>query len=337
MTVPQRESPRIEARTRDGVGLFALVVPAAESAVEICPAAGFSAVSFRVAGGEHLHLPAALGPFVAAVRTGGIPFLHPFANRLRGTRWTFESRTIDPDATPFRHADGNGLPMHGYLLRWPGVDGTGGWAIRTAADRGSAEIEGSLEWGDHADLMSAFPFAHRLTLRYRLDGRSLEVQATVAPHDRPMPVSFGWHPYFRLPDAARTSLSLALPRLAKVALDAAGLPKREQGRLEESDQLPRRADLANETFDDLYRLAEPAGSISLQAGESSVVVEPRRGIRFLQVYSPAGQPFAAIEPMTAPTAALDDGGPDRPVVEAGETFTAGFRVTVRSGANASNR
>ena len=145
-----------------------------------------------------------------------------------------------------------------------------------------------------------------------------------------MPVSFGWHPYFRLPDVPREALSLSMPRLAKVALDAAGLPKREQGRLEESDQLPRRADLANETFDDLYRLAEPAGSISLQAGESSVVVEPRRGIRFLQVYSPAGQPFAAIEPMTAPTAALDDGGSDLPVVDAGENFTAGFRVTVRT-------
>lgn len=330
MAIPERESPRLESRTRDGVVLVALVVPAAESVVEICPAAGFSAVSFRVRGGEFLHLPAPLAPFVAAVRTGGIPFLHPFANRLRGTRWSFGGRTIDPDATPFRHADGRGLPMHGYLLRWPGAPGRGGWSIRTSADGGSAEIEGSLEWGDHPDLMSAFPFAHRLTQRYRLEGRTLEVQATVEPRDRSMPVSFGWHPYFRIPDAGREALSLALPRLAKVALDSQGLPIRDAATRSETDQLPRRTALAGEAFDDLFRLAEPIGSATLAAGDAAIVVEPREGIRFLQIYSPAGQPFAAIEPMTAPTAALDDGGADLPVVEAGEAFTAGFRVTVRT-------
>ena len=337
MTKSEHESPRIEARTREGVGLFALVVPAAQSEAEICPAAGFSATSLRVGGRDYLHLPAPLAPFVAAVRTGGIPLLHPFANRLRGTRWTFDGRTVDPDATPFRHADGRGLPMHGYLLRWPGLAGAGGWSIRTAADGEWAEIEGSIEWGDHADLMSAFPFPHRLTQRYRLAGTSLEVQAIVEARDRRMPVSFGWHPYFRLPNVSRDALSLALPRLSRIALDAEGLPQREAGRLVEDEQLPRRAVLAGETFDDLFRLGEPVGAITLHGGEASVVIEPSRGVRFLQVYSPAGQAYAAIEPMTAPTAALDDGGTDLPVVEAGGTFTAGFRVTVRSGATASNR
>ncbi|MGA0174674.1 MAG: hypothetical protein ACO3NL_13670, partial [Phycisphaerales bacterium] len=81
----------------------------------------------------------------------------------------------------------------------------------------------------------------------------------------------------------------------------------------------------------------PAGAVTLSGGETSVVIEPHSGIRFLQIYSPAGQTFAAIEPMTAPTAALDDGGPDLPTVEVGETFRAGFRVTVRSGASSALR
>lgn len=331
MTVHEHDSPRIEARTREGIGLFALVVPRAESEVVVCPAAGFSAVSFKVGGGEFLHLPSALAPFVGAVRTGGIPLLHPFANRLRGTRWSFDGRIVDPDATPFRHADGRGLPMHGYLLRWPGLAGDGRWEIRTASDAGWAQIEASLDWGSQGDLMSAFPFPHRLTQRYRLDGRTLEVETSVEPRDRPMPVSFGWHPYFRIPGATRESLALSLPRLAHIALDEGGLPDRDSGRLQETDRLPRRAALAQETFDDLFRLAEPIGSATLAAGDAAVVVEPRAGIRFLQIYSPAGQAFAAIEPMTAPTAALDDGGPDLPVVEPGEVFKAGFRVTVRRG------
>jgi aldose 1-epimerase len=331
MAVSEHDSPRLEARTRDGVGLLALVVPRAASEVELCPAAGFSAVSFKVGGGEYLHLPSPLAPFVAADRTGGIPLLHPFANRLRGTRWSFEGRTVDPDATTFRHADGRGLPMHGYLLRWPGTKRASAWQIRSSADSGSAVVEASIDWGSQGDLMSAFPFPHRLTQRYRLDGRTLEVETSVEPRDRAMPVSFGWHPYFHVPGATRAALSLSLPRLAHVALDEGGLPVRHGGRLQETDRLPRRAALAEETFDDLFRLGEPTGSVTLAAGDASVVIEPRTGIRFLQVYSPAGQDFAAIEPMTAPTAALDDGGPDLPVVEAGEVFSAGFRVTVRRG------
>lgn len=337
MAVSEHDSPRLEARTRDGVGLLALVVPRAASEVELCPAAGFSAVSFKVGGGEHLHLPSPLAPFVAADRTGGIPLLHPFANRLRGTRWSFEGRTVDPDATTFRHADGRGLPMHGYLLRWPGAKGATAWQIRSSADSGSAVVEASIEWGNHAELMSAFPFPHRLTQRYRLEGGSLEVETSVEPHERTMPVSFGWHPYFKVPGAVREALSISLPRLARIALDAGGLPTRDRGRLEEQEQLPRRAALAEEAFDDLYRLGMPAGAVTLSGGETSVVIEPQSGIRFLQIYSPAGQTFAAIEPMTAPTAALDDGGPDLPTVEVGETFRAGFRVTVRSGASSASR
>jgi hypothetical protein len=36
--------------------------------------------------------------------------------------------------------------------------------------------------------------------------------------------------------------------------------------------------------------------------------------------------------MTAPTAALDDGGPDLPVVEVDESFTASFTVRIVDGA-----
>lgn len=316
-----RESHRVESRRRDGVALVALVSPEAGTTLEVAPAAGGAAVSFRSPAGEHLHLPEPLGAFVGHRRTGGIPLLHPYANRLRGTRWSFRGRIVDPDASPCRHVDANGLPMHGELLRWSS------WKVATAADAESATLDLGLDWADHSDLMAGFPFPHRLDLRYRLAGPVLEVRATVTPTETAMPASFGWHPYLRVPEATRDDLSLTLPSLERIEMDERGLPVRAEGRLVGTPMPNRRVALADAAFDDLHRLVG-RGSITLAGGGRGIRLEPGDHCRFLQIYSPPGADFAAVEPMTAPTAALDDGGDDLPVVEVGESFTASFSVRV---------
>jgi galactose mutarotase-like enzyme len=50
------------------------------------------------------------------------------------------------------------------------------------------------------------------------------------------------------------------------------------------------------------------------------------GYPLAQVWVPAGRGFGALEPMTAPTNALVEGG--APVIAPGETFTARFTLTV---------
>ena len=326
-------SHRVEVRSREGVALLALVSPSAS--VEVCPVAGFSAVSFRVGSTEHLRLPVGLAAYVASTRTGGVPLLHPFANRLRGTRWTFGGRTVDPDATPLRHADSKGRPMHGYLLRWPGPapadPARSAWTIATEVDEEGAEIAGSIEWADHPELMAAFPFPHRLTQRYRLQGARLDVSVSIDARQVAVPVAFGWHPYLRIEGVAREQLSLSLPALSHVALDPDGLPIRRGGRLLESPRGATRTPLSAQAFDDLFRLGEAGGTASLESpGRSAVVLRPGANVRFLQVYSPAGADFAAVEPMTAPTAALDDGGEDLPSVPPGGTLAASFSIEVLS-------
>ena len=50
------------------------------------------------------------------------------------------------------------------------------------------------------------------------------------------------------------------------------------------------------------------------------------GYPYAQVWVPAGRPFAALEPMTAPTNSLVDG--TAPLVEPGDSYTAAFTLTI---------
>ena len=93
----------------------------------VVPEAGMNLVSLVVAGVERLRMPEPLGPFMATARTGGVPLLHPWANRLRGDRYVFEGIEVDLGGFDGLKRDGTGLPMHGLLLRH------GGWRVETTA------------------------------------------------------------------------------------------------------------------------------------------------------------------------------------------------------------
>src|SRR5258705_293531 len=76
-----------------------------------------------------------------------------------------------------------------------------------------------------ADLVAAFPFPHRLTLDATLSGRTLEMRTTLKPTGvTPVPVSFGFHPYLRIPGVARRHWRVELPALRHLEVDHLGLP-----------------------------------------------------------------------------------------------------------------
>jgi len=53
-------------------------------------------------------------------------------------------------------------------------------------------------------MMAQFPFAHTITMTYRLANGALEVETTLQNlSDEPMPVAIGFHPYFNLHDSPR--------------------------------------------------------------------------------------------------------------------------------------
>jgi aldose 1-epimerase len=76
--------------------------------------------------------------------------------------------------------------------------------------------------------MAQFPFAHTLTLTYRVQDGALEVRTRIdSLSDEPMPVTIGFHPYFQLTDSPREEWRLSVAARTHWLLDSNTLPTGE--------------------------------------------------------------------------------------------------------------
>jgi aldose 1-epimerase len=244
----------------------------------------------------------------------GIPLLYPWANRLAAFEYVALGKrvTLDRD-TPLIKLDQNGLPIHGLLFEWPD------WQLEETAD----ELSATLDFGANAELLRFFPFPHELRIRVRVDGGRLEIETTVdANQGAAVPVSFGFHPYFRLSGAPRDEWRIEIPVRECLLLDDRMIPTGAREPVAGLDGA-----LGGRSFDDGFASLEPDRPFVLEAAGLRLEVRFKNGFPFAQVYSPPGAEFICFEPMTAPTNALST-GKDLPVVRAGETFSARWSVEV---------
>jgi aldose 1-epimerase len=79
------------------------------------------------------------------------------------------------------------------------------WLVtEVKADNKVAWVTSRLEFYHAPDWMAQFPFAHTLEMTYRLSEGVLEVKLGMQNlSTEPMPVSIGFHPYYRLTDSPR--------------------------------------------------------------------------------------------------------------------------------------
>jgi aldose 1-epimerase len=299
------------ARVEEGRfrGASALTLTSEDLVATFLPDLGMTGVSLQYRGAEHLALPGGL----AALRAGatlGLPLLAPWANRLATRRYRAGGNSVDLRGLEL-NTDDNGLPIHGLLI------GKHGWRIERRGTRGdTAWLRASIDVD-----APAFPFPHRLELKVTARAARLTVGATVIPTGRrAVPVAFGWHPYLRLPTTGRNAWRLRLPPRHHLALDGRGIPTGA------SDPEPAEAaPIGRRTFDDLYGLGRQR-RLALEADGAAIELHCAENYPFAQVWVPPGRPFAALEPMAAPTNALVDG--TTPFVAPGEAFTGTFALTL---------
>jgi aldose 1-epimerase len=300
-------------------GFEAVTLAAGELEAAFVPSLGMVGASLRHAGEELLDRRGGLAAYRDTGTVMGLPFLHPWANRLAGDEYELHGRRVRLPAGPPRRSDEQGLPMHGLVAAHPG------WTVLGLhADARAARLAARLHFAADPVLRDAFPFPHDVVTEVTLTPRALRLDTTVIPTGgAPVPIAFGYHPYLRLPGADRSRWELTLPPRRQLELDARKLPTgSSQPRAAERFALGDRG--CDEGFDGIA----DGAAFTIEGGGRAIIVTHHAGYPVAQVFSPAGAQFVCLEPMTAPTNALRTAAGLRRAIP-GRPFTAGFSIAVR--------
>jgi aldose 1-epimerase len=280
------------------------------------PRSGMLCASFCHRGVELLRRIDNLEAAKAKGNTAGIPLLYPWANRLDSLRYHAGGHDVvlDP-SSPLLHFDDHGLPMHG--VPW----GKLAWEV-VEVERDS--ILARLAW-ERPDLLAIFPYPHKLEMAAALGPDALTFETTVfANAGSCVPLSFGFHPYFGIPQLPRQEWRAELPVMRRLLLDADGIPTGGQELFGPIDSV-----LGEKNFDDGFAVMDAQPLFSLSGAGRRITLMFLEGFLYVQVFAPKNKDFIALEPMTAPTSALTSGQGLR-LVEPGAKFRASFRVSVHS-------
>ena len=307
--------------TRPVDGFEALTLSSADGELEAAfvPEAGMVGCSLLHRGEELLGQSGGLARYAADRSTMGIPLLHPWANRVAERRFPVAGREVDLWAHPGLYTLGpKGLPIHGLLAA------ASGWSVDRHEDTAEGpRLVGTFDFAAREDLMTVFPFPHQVQVDAGISGATLTIATTVrASGDVPVPISFGYHPYLRLPGVERSAWEVEMPVSERVVLDSEELPTGEGEPADVAD-----GPLGSRTFDDEF--VAPAEPFVLEGGGRRIEVSFDRGYPYAQVYAPEDDDVIAFEPMTAPTNTLVS-GQDLKLLEPGESYEAAFSIKVSS-------
>jgi aldose 1-epimerase len=311
----------IGERTIDAVPTLTLG-SSAEGGIEaaFAPGAGMVGCSLRHAGEELLGQRGGLGLYRSARKTMGIPLLYPWANRLGSRHFSLGGRevSLESDELPLA-LDAGGLPMHGLL------GAAAGWRVdRHESLPDGGVLAASFDFSAQPALLAAFPFPHLVELEVTLRAARLTIATSVRPTAAvAVPLSFGFHPYLRLPGVERSAWEVEIPVAERLLLDERMLPTRER-----EPVAVKSGPLGTRTFDDAFTAPPDGRPFALAGGGRRIELHLGDGYPFSQVYAPAEDAVIAFEPMTAPANALVEAGPELTLLAPGDSYRATFSINV---------
>jgi aldose 1-epimerase len=244
-----------------------------------------------------------LDGFRARPGLNGVPLLAPFANRLdeqafyaNGKKYSF-----DMGLGNVRGA----IPIHGFLT------GAKDWRLVEAkADAQAAWVTSTLDFYRNPQWMKQFPFAHTITMTFRLQDGALEVRTRIDNlSNDAMPVAIGFHPYFQLTDSPRDEWTVSLDAKAHYKLATNLIPTGETEPVEQLSPNPHAIplkDLAlDDVFGDLTRDKDGRAVMGVRGKMQQLDVALGPNYRAMVVYSPKGSNFIALEPMVGVTDSMN--------------------------------
>ena len=263
-----------------------ITLSADRARVGIAPGIGGSITHYHWVDGSRRHdwlrpaTPADLASRSAG-RLASFPLI-PFSNRIRDGRFTFGGRAVELPLNqwPQPHAEHG----HGWQAAWN--------VVERADDRLALEY-------DHP--AGAWPFPYRARQDFLLTGD--ELRLTLAIENRgseTMPAGLGFHPYFPRTPGCRLSAQVD----AMWATDAEVMPTALTGadpRLGGEDGLP----IAEVALDNAFTGWQRQATIFWPETGARLLLDAGPPLGFLVVYSPAGEDFFCVEPVSHCTDAFN--------------------------------
>jgi aldose 1-epimerase len=183
----------------------------------------------------------------ARMGLNGVPLLWPYANRLdeqafyaNGKKYSFDVGLGNTGTNP--------IPIHGFLTT------ADAWKLVEAkADAKSAWVTMKLDFFRIPRYMKQFPFAHTLTMTYRVEDGALEVRTRIdSLSDEPIPVAIGFHPYFQLTDSPREQWRLSVAAKTHWLLDPNKIPTGQTQPITAILPNPKNVVVKDVTLDDIF-------------------------------------------------------------------------------------
>jgi len=247
-----------------------------------------------------------------AAKWGKSVLLFPFPNRLDGGGYTWEGATYE---FPLNNA-ATGNAIHGFARD----EAFSVEKINLEAD--SASIQCRFRYrGQRA----AYPFPFVLDVVYSIQNDGIFTLEIVCKneHDRPIPIGFGWHPYFKLAEKADQHL-LHLPACEQITITDRMIPTGARAAFPDFEHQKEVGD----TFLDNCFAALETGlyGLDLEAGVRRLRVEADAAqFPFFQVFTPPHRESIALEPMSCNVDAFNN-GEGLVSLEAGETWTGEMKI-----------
>ena len=158
--------------------------------VEIAPVAGGRIARIRCDGIEQL-VGHGDHDSVAAISWGSYPMV-PWCGRIRDGRFVFDGQAYELP----RNLGGHAIHGVGYLLPWRVSEHSARHAVLELA------LPDDARW----------PFGGEARQKIALEGRRLTLELSVTAGARAMPVTLGWHPWFRKPERLEFRPEAMYPR-----------------------------------------------------------------------------------------------------------------------------
>lgn len=287
----------------DGIEVVRLGDAAHKTEVTIAPSIGNMAYEMKVNGKNLLWFPfSGPGELKAKLVPCAIPFLAPWANRLDEDAYWANGRKyiLNPGLGNLRR-DQNGRSIHGVLYF------SSAWVlVSVAADARSARAVSRLELWKHPDMMAQFPFAHTITITHRLSGGVLEVETRIENHSlSPMPLSIGFHPFFRLHDAPRPQWSVHLAARRQVVLNQQLMPTGELRKIDYADPQPLAGRPLDDVMTDLVRGSDGRAVFWARGKREKIIVSFGPKYPVAVAFTPPDKEAVCLEPMAAVTNAFN--------------------------------